>query len=72
MRNHLTRAEQQEIREVLKANGLEPCNHPDCDPKQPSCATNYVFLKAFKAAETVYRLASARAGRTFRPAVGPR
>lgn len=68
MRKNLTRDELAEIRGVLEANGLMPCNHPDCDPKQPSCATNYVYLRSLEAAKTVYRLAAARHGRTLQPA----
>ena len=68
MRIRLTRDEITECQEALKANGIGPCNHPGCDPKQPSCATNYVYLKALEAAKAVYRLAAARHGRTIRPA----
>lgn len=52
----LTTMEQTELREVLKANGMEPCNHHDCNPKEPSCATNYVYLRAKAAIEAAYRL----------------
>lgn len=52
----LTRGQVEELRNVLKANGLGPCNHPDCDSRQPTCATNYVYLRALEAVKMAYRL----------------
>ncbi len=48
--------ERKAILDALEAAGIAHCTHPDCDPKQPSCATNYVFLKAKQAAEATYRI----------------
>jgi hypothetical protein len=53
-RKHPTAKERAILMDILKANGLGPCNHPDCDPKQPSCATNYVHLRAYDAVKIAY------------------
>lgn len=45
----------QRVMDILKANNLGPCNHPDCDARQPSCATNYVHLKAKAAVEAAMK-----------------
>lgn len=52
----LTVDERARLRDVLEANGFKPCTHPDCDPRQPSCATNSIHLKARDAVEAAFRL----------------
>lgn len=44
------------LTDVLKASGFEPCSHPDCDPKQPSCASNYIYLRAKDAVVAAFRV----------------
>ena len=53
---YFTSEQIRELKGVLEANGLGPCTHPDCDPRQPSCATNAIHLRALAAAKTAYRL----------------
>ena len=52
----LTKAERSTLHDVLKANGLGPCNHPDCNPREPSCGSNYVHLRALSAVEAAFRI----------------
>jgi hypothetical protein len=52
----LTKRQVEELRNVLRANGLGPCTHPDCDPRQPSCASNAIHLRALEAMKMAYRL----------------
>lgn len=59
-RRHLQRHELSALLDVLAANGLGACSHPDCDPRQPSCATNAVFLRAKRAVVEAYRLGQGR------------
>jgi len=60
----LTRTDRNAIRQVLAANGLAPCTHPDCDPRKPSCATNSIFLRAQSAAVKAFQLGTAIKKRT--------
>ena len=56
LRKPLNSAVRLALRGVLEANGFTPCTHPDCDPRQPSCASNHIFTKAVYAVEAAYRL----------------
>lgn len=47
---------------LLHRHGFGACGHPDCDPKTPTCASNYIRAKAEKLAAAAYRR-GARAGR---------
>jgi hypothetical protein len=58
-----TAAECKLLIDILEANDLGPCSHPDCDPKQPSCASNYIHLRALAAVKSAYCLG--RAGPAF-------
>ena len=53
---YFTSEQIRELKGVLEANGLGPCTHPDCDPRQPSCASNAIHLRALAAMKTAYRL----------------
>lgn len=55
MPKRLTKAEEAVLLDILKAATLAPCSHPDCDPKQPSCASNYIFLRAKDAVTAAFR-----------------
>lgn len=35
-----------QIDALLDAHGFKACGHPDCDPKQPGCATDHMRSKA--------------------------
>jgi hypothetical protein len=35
-----------EIDALLDVHGFKACGHPDCDPKRPGCATDYMRAKA--------------------------
>ena len=52
----LTKAQLSTLEDVLRANGLGSCDHPDCDPRQPSCAVNYIHLRARDAVQAAFRL----------------
>lgn len=56
MAKRISKADEVALRGVLEANDLGNCMHPDCDPKQPSCASNYVHLRALAAVREAFRL----------------
>lgn len=56
MRKRLTRETRARLDDVLKANGLGPCGHPDCRINEPSCASNAVYLRAKVVAEEAFRI----------------
>lgn len=53
---YFTSEQIRELKGVLEANGLGSCSHPECNPREPSCATNAVHLRALAAVKTAYRL----------------
>lgn len=55
-RKPLTRIEKAMLADLLAANGEKHCTHPDCDPKQPSCAVNSIYLRTMRIAEEAFRL----------------
>jgi hypothetical protein len=53
---HLTKVHKRELLDVLAANALGPCTHPDCDPRQPSCASNAIHLRALAAVTEAFKM----------------
>jgi len=52
----LTRETKARLRDVLEANGLGPCSHPDCNPHEPSCASNAVYIRALEAVTQAFKI----------------
>ena len=47
-----------QIDALLDANGFKACGHPDCDPKQPTCATDHMRAKARALVKAVLKSAA--------------
>jgi hypothetical protein len=55
-REQETKRDRDRLNDVLEANHIVPCTHPDCDPRQPSCASNAIYLRAKAAVTAAFRL----------------
>ena len=54
----LNASDERIVRDIAEAHGLGPCGHPDCDPRQPSCATNSIYLRVMSAMREAFKRGS--------------